>query len=196
MRLIIFTLSIFIFSSGFSQKNDIFELFYDLPLNAKYEEILNNAWENHRLIPNMPIFKGNEQRQKNKFESYKNQYFSGKVNEPNINGIKCDSSDIIISTGERYYNEVKQASMAIHILHWLNKNEDGATKVYEFLYEYLSKFNKKPIFKEVDYGEGKSKGRMFTYKHFMADGFYIVEVQLLYNDKFGHYLSIMYWRPK
>ena len=196
MRLVICVVVTLISFSGFSQKNDIFELFHNLPLNASHEEILDAAWTNQTFIPNFPVFKGSEKKRQGKLSSYKKNYFSGKIKEQNFNEVRCDSSDIIIATGERGYNGVRQPSILINVRYWLNQREEDAIKSYEFLYEYLSKFNNKPIFKEVDYGKGNSKGRMFIYKHFMRDGFYIIEVKLLYNDGMGHYISIMYWRPK
>ncbi len=48
--------------AGFSQKKDIFELYYNLPLNDSHEEILYAAWENSNLQPEMPEFKGSAKK--------------------------------------------------------------------------------------------------------------------------------------
>jgi len=182
--------------AGFSQKKDIFELYYNLHLNASHEEILYAAWENSTLQPEMPEFKGSAKKKERELEAYKKVYIIGKIKNQIFDGIKTDSSGLLITTGERSYKGVVQKSIVISSWHIFRDRDEDATKSYEYIYEYLSKFNTNPIFKEVDYGEGKSKGRNFTYKHFMKDGFYIIEVQRLFNNTLGHYISMEYWRPK
>lgn len=182
--------------AGFSQKKDIFELYYNLPLNASHEEILYAAWENSNLQPEIPEFKGSAKKKERELEAYKKVYFIGKIKDQIFDEIKTDSSGLLITTGERSYKGVVQKSIVISSWHIFRDRDEDATKSYEYIYEYLSKFNTNPIFKEVDYGEGKSKGRNFTYKHFMKDGFYIIEVERLFNNTLGHYISMEYWRPK
>lgn len=196
MRKFVFAVLYLISFAGFCQKKDIFELYYNLPLNASHEEILYVAWENSNLQPEIPNFKGSTKKKERELEAYKKIYFIGKIKDQIFDGIKTDSSGLLIATGERSYRGVVQKSIVISSWHFFKDRDENATKSYEYLYEYLSKFNRNPIFEEVDYGEGKSKGRKFTYKHFMKDGFYIIEVQRLYNDRLGHYISMMYWRPK
>lgn len=196
MRKFVLAVLYLISFTGLSQKKDVFELYYTLPLNTSYEEILYAAWDNSNLQPEIPNFKGPAKKKERELEAYKKIYFIGKIKDQIFGGIKTDSSGLLITNGERSYKGVVQKSIVISSWHIFKDRDEDATKSYEYLYEYLSKFNTNPIFKEVDYGVGKSRGRKFTYRHFMKDGFYIIEVERLYNDRLGHHIRMEYWRPK